>query len=63
MYTFELKLIDMRNGNKITRTIQIDSTPVELSEREVFCLAMEKAYNISAEHDYFMFDSLEFISC
>ena len=48
----------------LTVAIEIDTAGVEMTEKEVFVLAMEKAYDKSAElGKEWALGSVEFISC
>lgn len=62
MYTFLLRYYNIETDSEDTITIQIDSTPIDCTECEVYIYAMEKAYNWCKSH-YVEFSALEFISC
>lgn len=63
MYRFALHLIDMNTDREELFAIDVDETPIECNEKEIFLCAMSKAYDLTRSNDKYMFDSLEFISC
>lgn len=63
MYIFELKYWNCFTDSECVYKIEIDSTCYEITELEVFEMAMTKAYAFCKSNDCFMFDSLSLISC
>ena len=64
MYTFELLYVDLTTEKEKTITIQIDSTPIECKEVEIYLSAMAKAYHFCNDlNNNAMFLSLSLISC
>lgn len=63
MYIFELTYINPFDvNNELTEKIEIDSTPLEVSELEIFEMAMDKAYSFCKSNE-FEFISLSLIAC
>ena len=64
MYVFELLYADLLTETDKTMTIEIDSTPIDCSEFEIYVAALAKAYNYCNDLDNnAMFISLSLISC
>ena len=64
MYLFKVTFYNKDLLEDIEEAIQIDTAGVDMTEREVYILAMEKAYDKSVEMGKeWGLGSVEFISC
>lgn len=63
MYKFILKYWNCFTDSVCEYSIEIDSTCYEVTELEIFEMAIRKAYSFCKSNDCFMFDSLSLISC